>query len=281
MTEINLTLAIILSLSYTIVLNLSKGIQKYGIEGLSLDTLKKWRSHPELKSKFLSWLIGSAGTVVAAALLLAAQPYVPNSSFPVAFSGIGLMSLVIFSYFILNEGIKAIEIIGTVIILIATLFFGINSGTKTAYEVNYGIFIAMGSISLGAMLLIGLWSIRHNYRGHAVIWGTMAGLCAGIGVASAQTAAISGNREFLTMIAQPDIWIALVMGNGAFWFTQYGFKHGHATIVVTLYNALTLIVPVIIDIFVLHHDFPATQLVMLFFIGAGVVMLSAFREEKS
>ncbi len=83
--KVNLVIAIIFSLSYTIVLNLSKGIQKYGIEGLSPETLKQWRTRPELKKKFFIWLIGSIGTNVAALLAIIAQKYAPSSSFPVAF----------------------------------------------------------------------------------------------------------------------------------------------------------------------------------------------------
>lgn len=281
MIEVNLLIAVLLSLGYAIVLNISKGIQKYGIDGLSIDTLKQWKQRPELKKKFFTWVIGSAGTTGASLLLIIAQPFVPNSSFPVAFSGVGLMCLVIFSYFILNEQIKLPEIIGVFVVLTATLIFGLNAGNRPSTQVDYMRFALLGIPPLVIFLLCGLWSIKNNHRGHAIIWGALAGLCAGLAVSFAQTAAISGNRDLLAMIYGPEIYIALLLGGGAFWFTQYGFKHGMATIVITLYNTLLIAVPVCVDIFVLKQDLPFIQLAMLFCIGIGVILLTAFRESST
>ena len=87
MTNINLTLAIVFALLYNIILFVSKGVQKYGIEGLSIETVKQWKQRPELKRNFLIWGAGSLGTIVATIFQAVAQPFTPNSSFFACFLG--------------------------------------------------------------------------------------------------------------------------------------------------------------------------------------------------
>ncbi len=278
MNDMDLVVATILALLSTIILNISKGIQKWGIEGLSLETLKKWRERPELKKRFYAWGIGSLGTIPPAILTVVAQLFTDKSSYVAAFSGIGLMCLVIFSYFVLKEEIRLPEKVGSAIVVIATLIFGITSEEPTAApNIDYGFFAMITLIPLAGLFCLGWVSIHHGYKGHAIIWGAVAGFFAGLGIALSQTAVTSGGREVAGTLLRPDLYIALGTGQGAFWFTQYGFKHGQASIVVTLYNTLSIAVPVIVDLTVLGRVVGTIPLIMLACIGAGVVLLTAFR----
>lgn len=278
MSEVNLPIAIVFAILYTLTLNISKGIQKYGIGGLSVETIKKWREKPELKKNFIIWLIGSIGTAIAALFQLSAQPYTPNASFVPAFSGIGLMGLVIFSHFLLNEKAKIPEIVGTIIIIIATLIFGLVAEDKPSVEVDYLNLILIFIIPIVILFGIAYISGKNDHRGHAIIWGTIAGICAGFSIALSHTAAIEGEREFLGMVITFNMLFSLITAQGSFWFTQVGFKHGHATSVVTMYSTLSLAVPILIDFFVLDYVIPGLQLIMMVVIGIGVVLLTAFRE---
>ncbi len=190
------------------------------------------------------------------------------------------MCLVIFSYYFLHEKIKRIEVVGIILVIITTITFGFVAEDIPAVSVDYGTLIIFVITVLGTLFLIGIWSICHNYKGHAIIWGAIAGFFSGLGIALSQTAAISGDRTILGMLLTPDLWIAFMTGQGAFWFTQYGFKHGNATVVATLYNTLMLGVPVIVDILVLKQQLPFIQILMLIGIGIGVVLLTAFRQDS-
>ncbi|HMF31960.1 MAG TPA: hypothetical protein VKK79_11120 [Candidatus Lokiarchaeia archaeon] len=279
MTDLNLIYATLLALAYNITLNLSKGVQKWGIEGLSTETLKQWRQRPELKKKFYAWGIGSIGTIVAVVLQVVAQLFTDKSSYIAAFGGIGLMCLVIFSYYVLGESIKVPEKAGIIVVVVATLVFGFTVEAPTAtVAVDYVLLTWITVIPLDLLFLIGFASIKHNYKGHAVIWGSVAGFFSGLGIALSQTAVTSGGRDVVGTLLRPDLWIALATGQGAFWCTQYGFKHGHASIVVTLYNTLALVVPVVVDLVVLARVISVVSLAMLGCIGVGVVLLTAFRE---
>jgi uncharacterized membrane protein len=280
MSSSTLWIAILLALAYNIILNLSKGIQKYGIEGLSVETLKKWRERPELKKKFYFWAIGSIGTSIAVVFQFLAQPYAPNASFVAAFGGIGLMALVIFSYFVLKENIRIPEWIGIIIVVIATSIFGFIADESMATTVDYIALLLMCLIILGLFFLFAIWSYKHEFKGHALIWGSIGGFFSGLGIALSQTAAIGGDRELLAMLLTFDLWVAILTGNGAFWGTQYGFKHGSATMTVTMYNTFMLVTPILIDIFVLNQSLPPIQLIILAVIGVGVVLLTAFRREN-
>jgi multidrug transporter EmrE-like cation transporter len=278
MAQVNLTLAIFFALLYNITLNLSKGTQKYGIEGLSKELLKKWRERPELKRKFIFWTVGSLGTTVAVVFQLLAQPHAPNSSFVAAFGGIGLLALLIFSYYILNERIKKPEIAGALLVVAATLVFGFTAKDVPSTTVDYNKMVLLAIIPLVIMFILAIISYKNGFKGHAVIWGSIAGFFSGLGIALSQTAAIGGDRNYVGMLLTLDIWLALATGQGAFWGTQYGFKHGHATVVVTLYNTFMLIVPIMVDLIVLGYEMPSIQIAMLICIAIGVVLLTAFRE---
>lgn len=168
-TALNLTIAVILAICYNVTLNLSKGIQKWGIEGLSLDIIKKGKDDPKLRKRFNVWLFGSIGTIVATVFQFLAQPFAPNSSFVAAFGGIGLMALVIFSYFVLKEDIKKIEVIGIILVMVATIIYGLTASETAATNVDYLRFVYMVVIILGIGFSIGIWSIKHEYKAHAVI----------------------------------------------------------------------------------------------------------------
>jgi len=218
------------------------------------------------------------GTVVASIFQFLAQPFAPNSSFVPAFSGIGLLCLIIFSYFVLNEKLKAPEIIGIILVVVGTLVFGLNAEDTAAAAVDYGKLALLVGIPLGVFIILAVISHKANHKGHAIIWGSISGISAGLGLALSQTAAISGDRNLIGMLLAADIWIAIVCGQVAFWSTQYGFKHGHASVVVTLYNVLVLMIPILVDIIVLGYTIPTIQIIMLVIILIGAALLSFFRE---
>jgi drug/metabolite transporter (DMT)-like permease len=283
MVEINYTIGITLSLVYAISLSLSKGIQKYGIEGVTPQILKQWKTKPELKRKFYAWGIGSIGTTIAAVVQVVAQNWLPNASFIAAFGGVGLGALAIFSFYVLKEKLKAPEIIGVIIVVVSTIIFTIPIAGLVpveAEDIDYVKFALLAIIPLACMFLVGIISTKHNFWGHAIIWGAVAGFFSGLGISLSQTSAAGAERDILAMLATPDLYLAFLTGQGAFWFTQYGFKHGHATIVVTLYNTLMLGVPVLVDIIVFGQSIPPLQILMIVFIGIGIVLLTAFRKDR-
>jgi drug/metabolite transporter (DMT)-like permease len=275
----NLPLAILFALLFTLTLNLSKGIQKYGIAGLSIELIKNWKEHPELRRNFIFWTVGSTGTAVASVFQILAQPYAPSSSFVPAFSGIGLMALVLFSYFILKENIRWPEIIGSIVIVIATLLFGLAADEKPTGSIDYGLLGLIFLIPFLVLIIAALWSRSNQRKGHAIIWGAMAGFFSGFSIALSHTAAIEGERNLWSMLLTINLLLSIVNAQGAFWFTQYGFKYGHASIVVTFYSTFSLIFPILIDIIALDYAIPPFQLLMLALIGVGVILLTAFRKD--
>ncbi len=278
MIEINIPVAITFALLYNIIQNLSKGLQKYAIDGASLEYLREKNKDPEHRKKFRLWMWGTIGTIGSNAFLVMAQPFAPHSSFSVAFGGFGLLSLVVYSHFKLNENIRTPEILGALIILVATFLFGIFVEDTKPIGIKYNILSTISLTLLGVLIILALISRNSGYRGHEFVWGIISGFFGGMGAVLLQTSAISSGRDYGSMTKTWDLWIALLCAFLAFASTQYGFKHGNATIIVTIYNAISLLVPIIMDIYVLEKEIPAFQLVMLGFIGFGTILLTAFRD---
>jgi len=158
------------------------------------------------------------------------------------------------------------------------VMYGLTANESAATSVDYLRFLYLVVIILVIGFSIGFWSIKHGYKGHAVIWGSIAGFFSGLGISLSQTAAVSGDRDIFAMIFTLDFMLAILTGNGAFWFTQYGVKRGQATIVVTFYNVFMLITPILVDYFVLGSSIPPLQFGVLGLIGIGIVLLTAFRK---
>ncbi len=278
MNPVSIPLAILFAILYTTTVHLSKGIQKYGIAGLSLETIKQWKTKPEYKKNFSIWLIGSIGTIFGAVFQFFAQQYAPNSSFVPAFTGIGLLSLVIFCHFVLDERIKRIEYLGTIIIVFATFGFTFVALDVPSESIDYGMIVISLAIPLAILCALGYWSAKNDHKGHAVIWGSVSGLFSGFAIVMAHTAAIEGQRNFIDMLLTFNILFAIICSQGAFWFTQVGFKHGQASIVVTMFSSLSIGIPIIMDYVALDYTIPPLQLILLICIAVGVVLLTAFRK---
>ena len=103
---------VIIGIIAYVMLYLGKGIQKYAIEGLKIDK--------SIKSKHSGiWMFGLVLTTTYMFIQWLALLFAPvNIITPL--NGIGLIVLLLFSYYKLHEEIYKIQIIGVILIIIGT-----------------------------------------------------------------------------------------------------------------------------------------------------------------
>jgi uncharacterized membrane protein len=253
-----------------VILNLGKGIQKAAIEGYKVDkTIKSKNSGV--------WIVGTILTSLYMFIQWIALFFAPvNVIAPL--EGVGLIVLIIFSYFVLNEDLTAIEILGIILIIVgvvlATAFKPIISDVGTG-EFDLLLFI----IFLGVLLLIEailiLFSKVQNYKGAGFILGTTAGTFMAFQTVSKRITAI------------PELYFTIIFGILTLVFaaitlliTQWAFAKSKANRVVPCFTSASISFSILIGVIALEELIIPIQIVGIIIVIVGVIVLTGFRKES-
>ena len=137
-------IGIILGLIATIMLYLGKGIQKFAIEGLKIDKT--------VKSKHSGiWFAGLALTISFMGLQwISLAVFHTPMNIVAPFDGVGLVTLLFFSYFVLKESISKTELLSVLLIIIGTILVNISITAPT-------------ELQMGDFNLIGFYPLRKEW----------------------------------------------------------------------------------------------------------------------
>nr|MDO8113380.1 hypothetical protein [Candidatus Sigynarchaeota archaeon] len=277
--EYNLALAILFGIVSTVCLNLGKGVQRLGAETLGKDMRKKWKEKPEERRKIILWIAGSLMTAVAAVAQVAAQMFLDRSSTFVALGGIGILSVVIFSVYVIKEKVSRLQIIGIATIIAGTVLLGFDytEATMSLPGLNF-VWYACTVACIGVTMAIV--SVKLNKR-HGIVFGIIAGVCNGFASIATSFSVATGGRELTGSIINPWLVASIVVGQGAFWTTQYAFKKGgNASLVVPAQAAFLILVPFINDAFIYMIPLGIFQ-VLAFALNIGGIILLCTASSKS
>lgn len=270
--EPNLFLGIFLSILTSICLNLGKGVQRIGAETLGKDMRKKWKQNPEDKRKIIIWLVGSLMTAIAAVLAVVAQIFLTQSSTFVALSGIGIIAVVLFAARIIKEKITALQVSGIAIIIAGTSLLGIDYPVVSEPLPNLdfaGYAIIAAAISIAAVA----YSLKAK-RAYGIVFGSLAGLFNGFAAVATAFSVSTGQHDIAGTVLNPWLLASIVLGQCAFWVTQYAFKKGgNASLVVPAMSSFLIIIPFINDAVVYKLPFGPFQLLAFVLNIAGIVLL--------
>ncbi|HME53681.1 MAG TPA: hypothetical protein VKM55_15750 [Candidatus Lokiarchaeia archaeon] len=270
--EYSLPLAIFLGILASILLNLGKGVQRLGAETLGKDIVKKWRENTEDRRKIIKWLIGTVMATLSSVVQVAAQMFLDRPSTFVALGGIGILSVVFFSFYVIKEKISVMQIAGIAMICVGTVLLGIeyNESTLSLPDVNFYLF-SIYALIFG--VVIAIVSIKAR-KGYGIVFGTIAGLFNAFAAILTEFSVATGNRELVSSIVNPWLIISLFLGQGAFWTTQYAFKKGgYANVVVPAMNSFLILIPFINDTIIYGIPFGIFQILAFILNIAGIILL--------
>ncbi|MHA1368949.1 MAG: hypothetical protein ACTSRA_04420 [Promethearchaeota archaeon] len=271
----NVYAGILLGVLASVILFVGKGIQRMGAETLGKDILKKFKTDPAERKKIMKWLLGTIMVTLSTVIQFAAQMFLDRSSTYVALGGIGILALIIFAYFTLDEHLKPLQLVGISAIIMGTILLGFNyeySEMVITHE-NQGFwFFTMIIITFGFGLVIGIWSVK---RGTALLFGLLVGIFLAYGAIALQFSINTGSHTLSTSLANWWFLVSLIVGQGSFWVTQYSFKKGcDASIVVPSANSFQIIIPFLLDGLV--YDAPINQFQVFAFVFnvLGIILLA-------
>jgi hypothetical protein len=246
-------LAIIFGIIATVVLHISKAMQRQGIEIFDQIRAKmKNEKNPvgaDLKKPtiyIIGFILNQTLAIWNGVGMMFGPPALVTGMF-----GLGLIALMIYSAKVLKEDVTKKMYLASLLIVIGTLFIGIDGMLRPEFDLNsinlVGLFVFMAVISIIAIPLI-VYSLKTN-RLVGLLFGLVSGACGGMSPFFFGLGQKDGGGEgFLpvSFIGWVFVVVALLFGSAAFLTTQWGFaRKADASLLVPSYNTTYIIFPVI------------------------------------
>ena len=188
---------------------------------------------------------------------------------------LGLVVLILFSYFVLKEGISNLQIVGIILILIGTVLitiFSLNTNDLQYEDFNQITFFIF-TITLIVVEIIGiLISKYNNYKAAGLIIGISAGTFMALQTVTKRITAIP--NPVLALIFTFLSFGTMIL---TFLFTQFAFAKANANIVVPCFTSASIIIAVLIGVTALSEELILIQIFGIIIIVTGVILLSFFR----
>lgn len=266
----DLFLGVFIGVIAYITLYIGKGIQKLAIEGLKVEK--------KIKSKHSGvWIVG---TILTSSFVFV--QWIPLSIFHTPMNliapleGIGLVTLLIFSIFILKEKITIMELFGVFLIILGTIL--INAGVATPIELQReSLNLRNFDICLGATIGISLLLFLIVFRKSDTLTGVVLGLSAGSFMAF-QTLAkritdIEGLVAIFTFVMFAFAIVTLAL-------SQWAFVKAQANLVVPSFTSTSIILTTILSIVVIDESIITIQINGIACIILGIILMNLIQKKN-
>lgn len=288
----NTILAILFGCICYSMLNISMVLQKKGAS--ELPTIQNTDAKNNIKNfaKNKTWLLGFILLNLKDIPFWIALNYGPLS-LVTPMAGFGLIVLVIFSKYYLNEEIQKPMYIGVAVTIIGIVIIGATSGAAEIvydWEDNLMIISQPKSLLIVGIIIIMMFlpailTKMMNYKHADVFFALSAGFSISIGNLFSKI--MSSGFSHLDQILFYIMFGLMLFGNtGGVIFTQYGFQKGKAIIVTPIYAVCGVIIPVMIGAFVFNEfiTYDSTTIILKI-VGVvltviGVALISFFNTQK-
>ncbi|MCG3220002.1 MAG: hypothetical protein H7641_01360 [Candidatus Heimdallarchaeota archaeon] len=267
-SSVGLFLGVLIGLVGYISQYIGKGIQKYAIEGFKIDRT--------IKSKHSGiWIFGT----VLTSLFVFIQ-WIPLAIFHTPMNliapleGIGLVTLLLFSFFVLKESISKTEVLSIVLILAGTVL--INIFVKDPIELEYtDFFLNAFLIAVGIFLFICIPIVIYAFRKPSnffgIILGLMAGCCMAFQTLTKRITDIGDLALIFTFVTFAFATITLAL-------SQFAFTMAKANVVVPSFASASIILSIVLGILVINETIVPIQIGGIGCIVLGIIVMNLFRK---
>lgn len=301
----DVVLAIFLGILSYSMLNIGMGLQKKG--AASLPKINKQKIGQNLKN-FLTcrpWVIGFI-LVQAQWASLSFALDLASVSIITPLMSVGMVALIIFSYFYLKEPISKIEITGIIIILGGIVLLGTTTPREEVEHTYEYVLGRLSSIGVIAFLLVFflfsifliIVSISRKYKNADILFSIAAGITDALGAILLR--AFMGGVEFrdieiLRAASKLWSWWVLMFIMSAVNFTatlylQVAYQRGRAVIVAPIFAVLAMMIPVFGGIIIFEEwsyyfaenkfGLMVGKIIALAIISIGAIVLSIYSTRK-
>jgi len=264
--SVEITLGLLLGIFAYIALYLGKGIQKFAIEGY------RNRSKYVGKGKNTGiWILGTILTSIYMFIQWIALLFAPiNIIAPI--EGLGLIILVLFSYYVLKEPISKYQIFAIVLIISGTILITLyneNPSSVPFNALNFEILVLFSLILITIELVIFSFSRYYDMKAIGYILGLIAGTFMAFQTVSKRITAIPNSLLSITFVI-----ITLIMALLTLIITQYAFTKANANIVVPCSTSSSIILAIFIGVISLSEQLLVYQIIGVVFLVIGIILLT-------
>jgi uncharacterized membrane protein len=275
----SLFLATLLGVLQAILLNIGKGLQKTAIGN------KEPVAKSQKRINQFLWILGTMLIILSTFVLMQAEMFGYLSVIS-SMTGVGIISVVLFSYFFLKEHIGRNEVIGICLIVIGTFAVPLLSSTNPGGSMNtwgvtfYSLFLIIFCVCLA------FYAFKSGKRFFGVIFGTISGIAGGLSIIFQYAAMRFGPTGDLFA----DIWIIVSTFPAVLYFilfamggvlefilTQYAFTNGKAIEVVPANQSFFILIPIAGSTIIFAEAFNLLQIIGFIAIIIGVIFCTAFK----
>jgi uncharacterized membrane protein len=247
-----------------VTLYLGKGIQKYAIEGLKIDK--------KIKSKHSGiWIFGT----ILTALFVFIQ-WIPLSIFHTPMNliapleGLGLITLLIFSFFTLKEKISILEGVGIFFIVLGTVLINIVVITPEELQ-RESLNLRNFGIILSTIILVFVLFFLLIFRKSDTLTGVVLGLAAGCFMAFQTLAKRITDIEGLIAIFT---FVMFAFAIATLGLTQWALVKTRANIVIPSFTSTSIILTTLLGIFVIDESIFNLQIGGIVSIVLGIILMN-------
>jgi multidrug transporter EmrE-like cation transporter len=276
MSEVNIVyLGLLFGLIGTVQLHLAKALERQGIEIFS-----KEKNFKEKGKKPLIYIIGLALNNTIFIWQMLGTQYSTASVYSSMF-GLGLIVLMLYSYFILKEDISIRSALGTALIIIGTTLVGIIQILEppTTENLLFLNFIILCGIVFIIFILLLLIFIRTK-SGVSFIFGLISGSLGAIDNVFKRIGLKAGFSELFNISTFPIFMISFLIGLLALVVTQYGFAKGaDASKLVPISNSFYIITPIYFElIIIIGATISIFKIFPIIIIIAGILLMDIYKK---
>ncbi|MHA2197472.1 MAG: DMT family transporter [Promethearchaeota archaeon] len=266
--EIKILIGITLGFIAYSALYLGKCFQKHGIEGF------KDQGKVSIKNRHGGiWIFGTFLASIHMFVQWAALFFAPiNLVAPI--EGLGLVVLVVFSYYFLKESIFRLQLIGITLIIIGTVFitfFNTNPSEIlfSSLKVVPFLIITLSIIPI-ELIIVGMGRI-YDFKRQGLVLAITAGTFMALQTVTKRITAIPNSTLSLIFIFITFLFAVLTLLT-----TQYAFAKANANLVVPSFTSASIIIAIVTSSISLSEIIVEIQLVGFVLIVFGVIFLTAF-----
>ena len=278
--EILLTLSLAFA-GYS-AMNISQAGQKMGLAAKDDRPLAGW----------LLWIGATVGTLVSVLIVLVALS-MGAVSLVGAMAGSGLVTLAVFSHFVMGETISCNDVVGIVVIIAGSVLIGLFAPAQDEPAPRW-LALHGFSAALVVAYLIG-WLVGGRGESAGLVIGGFGGALAGASMlyqnATTVTADVGALVQFplreslaaerLLRLANPYLFIWLALSMAAFFVLQLAYGRGKVIHVIPAFNVNFIVIPVVGGVIGFSEAVLPFQWIGVVIIVVGTVVLTARKQSES
>ncbi|MHA1358482.1 MAG: hypothetical protein ACTSRC_10230 [Candidatus Helarchaeota archaeon] len=234
----------------TISLHLAKAFTRQGI-----DTFKFKEQVEERKKKSVIWIVGFVLNNIVTVFVIIGVMFGPAAIYNSVY-GVGLVVLLFYAYYIMNENISSRELLGAILIIIGTVGIGIlgifySTDAPTILYNNFYTSIFIILPIFGIIIAIG-YKFRHLT---IILFASVGGTLSAVGSDFMYIGNIDGGFAPNPTVLLPVYVLGLLLGTVSFFLSQIAFyREAEASKYVSIFNGLSFLTPFIYELFIFQFD---------------------------